>query len=294
MRGGVYALGNFDGVHKGHQAVILAAQKKAEELGLNAYALTFEPHPRHFFQPNQPSFRLTPPDVKIRLLKALGIKEIIVLPFDETLASMPAKTFVEKILIDRFQARHIVAGHDFVFGHGRDGNMAKLSSFLKEKGIGTTEVDDLGDDGESFSSTRVRELLLEGNPEAAAEVLGRPWTLEGPVVKGAGIGGKGLGFPTLNLDLNGYLRPKFGVYTVRAGRAGEPLAYRGVANIGLRPTVDGKSENLEAYLFDFDETVYGETWCFALMRFLRPEKKFDSLADLKKQIEEDIIQAKKA
>jgi len=245
MKGGVLALGNFDGVHKGHQAVIKAAVDIAREKDVSSRVLTFEPHPRTFFQPNSVPFRLTPPDVKERLLIRCGINDIIRLPFTADLAQMPAEMFVEKVLLERYGAEHVVAGHDFVFGQNRDGNMEKLKAFLKPCGVDVTEIEEKGDDGESYSSTRVRELLLEGDVEAATKILGRPWSLEGPVVRGSTIGGKTLGFPTANLCLGPYLRPKFGVYTIRAGKIGGDLPILGVANIGQRPTVDGKKEILE-------------------------------------------------
>ena len=292
MKGGVLALGNFDGVHKGHQAVIKAAVEKAREKDVSSRVLTFEPHPRTFFQPNSVPFRLTPPDVKERLLTRCGINDIIRLPFTPELAQMPAETFIEKVLLERYAAEHVVAGHDFVFGHNRDGTMEKLKTFLEPHGIGVTEIEEKGDDGEGFSSTRVRELLLEGDAEGAAKILGRYWSLEGPVVKGSTIGGKTLGFPTANLSLGPYLRPKFGVYTIRAGKIGGDLPIYGVANIGLRPTVNGKKENLEAFLFDFDREIYGEEWEFALTHFIRAEKKFDSLDELKAQIAKDVEAAR--
>jgi riboflavin kinase/FMN adenylyltransferase len=293
MKGGVFALGNFDGVHRGHRAVIKAAVEKARALNIPARVLTFEPHPRAFFQPNTAPFRLTPPKVKERLLKACGIDDVATLPFTEPIARMPARDFVDHILLERFGAQHLVAGHDFVFGHNRDGTMKKLAVMLAPHGVGLTEIEELGDDGEGFSSTRVRELLLEGEVEEAAKILGRYWSIEGTVGKGAGVGGNALGFPTANIALGIYLRPKFGVYAVRAGPVGEDLKIRGVANIGRRPTVNGKSENLEAYLFDFDENIYGQEWEFALTHFIRPERKFDSLKALRKQIEEDVGAAKR-
>ncbi len=287
MKGGVFALGNFDGVHRGHRATLEAAVAKSRELGIPARVLTFEPHPRTFFQPSLAPFRLTPEHVKKRLLKALGIDDVAVLPFTSEIAHMRALDFIERILIERFCAQHIVAGYDFVFGRNRDGNMKKLATRLGPIGIGVTEVDELGDDGELFSSTRIRELLLEGEAEAAAKILGRPWSIEGTVRKGSDIGAKTLGFPTANIDLGSYVRPRFGVYAVRAGKAGSDLPCSGVANIGVRPTVNGKTENLEAYLFDFAGNIYGEDWEFALIQFIRPEKKFDNLETLKAQIAED-------
>lgn len=291
MKGGVFALGNFDGVHRGHQAVIRAAVEKAREKGIRAKVLTFEPHPRVFFQPKSAPFRLTPYPVKEALLKELGACEVIPLPFTAELAHMPAERFVEEILLQQFGAQHLVAGHDFIFGYKRGGDMTKLRAWLEPKSVGVTEIEPQGDGGEVFSSSEARELLLEGEVEAAAVILGRKWALQGKVVHGEARGHI-VGIPTANISLDDYLRPKFGVYAIEAGRVGGPLAYRGVANIGLRPTVDGKTENLEAHLFDFHEDIYGQEWQFALSHFTRPELKFDNLEALKAQILKDIEAAK--
>jgi riboflavin kinase/FMN adenylyltransferase len=292
MKGGVFALGNFDGVHRGHRAVIDAAVQKTRQLHIPARVLTFEPHPRTFFQPHLPPFRLTPANVKERLLKSLGVDDVTILPFTQEIALMPAQDFVERVLLNDFGVQLLIAGHDFIFGHNRDGDMKKLAGWLAPHNIPVTEIEELGDDGEVYSSTRVRELLLEGEAEAAAKILGRDFSIEGTVVRGTGRAEKALGFPTANVALGMYQRPKFGVYAVRAGKVGEALMHRGVANIGFRPTVDGKEENLEAFLFDFDQSIYGQEWEFALTRFIRPERKFDSLEALRAQIEKDVEAAK--
>jgi riboflavin kinase/FMN adenylyltransferase len=206
---------------------------------------------------------------------------------------MSARDFVERVLIKDFDVQHLIAGHDFIFGHNRDGDMKKLAALLEPHKVPVTEIEGLGDDGEVFSSTRVRELLLEGEVEAAAIILGRDFSIEGTIVKGTQRGASRLGFPTANVDLGMYLRPKLGVYAVNAGKVGEALTYRGIANIGSRPTVKGEDENFEAYLFDFDRNIYGEKWEFALTRFIRPERKFDSLEALKAQIAKDVEAARK-
>ncbi|MDR3423464.1 MAG: bifunctional riboflavin kinase/FAD synthetase [Alphaproteobacteria bacterium] len=291
MKGGVFALGNFDGVHRGHRAVIDAAVAKARALRTSACVLTFEPHPRAFFHPHEPPFRLTPFAAKQDLLKACGVDEVIPLPFTQEIAQVSARDFAEVILLKRFGAQHVVAGHDYIFGHKRGGDMQKLAAWLAPHHIGVTAVAAAGEEGEVFSSTRIRELLLQGEVRAAAQMLGRSWAIAGTVVKGATRGRK-IGVPTANIDLGDYLRPKFGVYAVRAGRVGEAVAHRGVANIGLRPTVGGLRENLEAHLFAFDQDIYGQEWQFALTRFIRPERKFDSMEALRRQIERDIEEAK--
>jgi riboflavin kinase/FMN adenylyltransferase len=292
MQGGVFALGNFDGVHRGHRAVIDAAVAKAREINMPARVLTFDPHPRIFFSSQISPFLLTPHNVKERLLKSCGIDDVVTLPFNGDLAQLSAQDFVEDILLERFGAQHVVAGHDFIFGSGRGGDMKKLAAWLDHKHIGVTEIEPVGGEGEVFSSTRIREMLLEGQVGVASKILGRDWSIAGTVIKGAERG-RTIGIPTANIELGAYLRPKFGVYAVRAGRAGENFIYRGVANIGLRPTVGGEIENLEAHLFDFNQDIYGQKWEFALTRFIRPEKKFDNLDALKTQIATDIEEAKK-
>ena len=292
MKGGVFALGNFDGVHRGHRAIIDAAVEKARGMRIPARVLTFEPHPRAFFQPHSPPFRLTPLAVKESLLKAYGIDDVVVLPFTAEVAHLSAEDFIEQVLLKRFGAEHLVAGHDFIFGYKRGGDMKKLAAWLAPHQIGVTEIEAMGDEGEVFSSTRIREMLLEGEVEAATEILGHEWSISGEVMRGAGRGRK-IGIPTANILLGAYLRPKFGVYAVRAGRVGGALTYHGVANIGLRPTVDGENENLEAHLFDFNQDIYGQEWQFALTHFIRPEKKFENLEALKAQIMKDIEAAKK-
>ena len=292
MRGGVFALGNFDGVHRGHRQVLDAVVKHARVLQIPARVLTFEPHPRAVFRPSLPPFRLTLQAVKERLLKACGIDEVFVLPFTPEFAQMPAQDFVEQTLRDHFGVQHIMAGHGFVFGHKRSGDMAKLAAWLEPYQIGVTAIVPLMDSGDViFSSTRVRTFLQQGDVTAAAEILGRDWSITGKVIRGAARG-RTIGVPTANIALGDYLRPRFGVYAVRAGRVGEALTHCGVANIGIRPTIDGTRENLEAHLFDFDQDIYGQEWEFALTRFMRPEQKFDNFDALKTQILQDIEAAR--
>ncbi|MGB9152105.1 MAG: bifunctional riboflavin kinase/FAD synthetase [Alphaproteobacteria bacterium] len=291
-KGGVFALGNFDGVHRGHRIVVESAVEKARARNIPARVLTFEPHPRSIFQPDAPPFRLTPFAVKERLLKACGIDDVCVCPFTPEFAQLSAQDFVDHILLERFGAQHVVAGHDFVFGHKRGGNMQKLAAWLAPHGVEVTEIAPVADlDTNAFSATRIRQFLQMGKVAEALEMLGHDWSISGTVIKGQQRG-RTIGVPTANIALGEYLRPKFGVYAVRAGRAGEALTHRGVANIGLRPTVNGESENLEAHLFDFNQDIYGQEWEFALTRFIRPERKFDSFNALKAQIALDIEAAK--
>lgn len=291
--GGVFALGNFDGVHRGHRVVLDAAVAQARAMGQPARVLTFEPHPRLMFDPDQEQFRLTPAAAKERLLRAAGIDDIVVVPFIREFAEISAQAFVEDILIKQLGARHVVAGHDFIFGRARGGDMARMRAWLAAHGVGVTEiVAQATGEGAVYSSTRARMALRRGDCAAAAEILGRPWSIAGEIVHG-NQRGRTIGTPTANVMLGDYLRPLFGVYAVRAGRVGEGLPYKGVANIGLRPTVDGKAELLETHIFDFDADIYGQEWEFALERFIRPEAKFVDFAALKVQIDKDKDEARR-
>jgi riboflavin kinase/FMN adenylyltransferase len=288
---GVFALGNFDGVHRGHALVAEAAVARARSLGVPAYALTFEPHPRAFFQPDITPFRLTPPAAKERLLKSCGIDAVVTLPFNAALANLSAQDFIEQVLVARLGALHIVAGHDFAFGQGRGGDMAKLAAWLQPHNIPITEIAPLANTaGQLLSSSLARAALRDGDTGKASDILGRRWSIAGTVLKGAQRG-RTIGVPTANIALGDYLRPKFGVYAVRAGRVGEALKYKGAANIGVRPTVDGQSETLEAHLFNFHEDIYGQDWEVALDSFIRPETKFADLNELRGQIAHDLIDA---
>lgn len=291
-RGGVFALGNFDGVHHGHQAVIKAAIDKARGLGVPARVLTLEPHPRSLFKPHIPPFRLTPADVKIRLLRAMGVDNVLVKEFTPEFAGMPAEDFMQKILLDACGAQHIVAGFDFVFGHKRGGDMRLLRQWLATHGIGVTEVTPFRDrHGEVMSSSRTREALQQGDLATARHILGRSWSITGTIQHGSHRG-TSIGVPTANIALGDYLRPKFGVYAIQAGPVGQTLRHQGVANIGNRPTVDGKTEWLEAHLFGFNQNIYGQTWEIELIDFIRPEQSFTSIEALRDQIAHDIETAK--
>ncbi len=291
-KGGVFALGNFDGVHRGHQAVIKAAIEKAHSLGVPPRVLTLEPHPRAVFKPHIPPFRLTPAPVKLRLLKSLGIQDVIVKPFTQEFARLPARDFVENILIGQYGAQHAVAGFDFVFGHNREGNMQNLRNWLTPHNTGVTEVTPFRDArGGVMSSSRVREALQAGDLKTAEHILGRTWSISGIIEHGAQRG-RSMNVPTANISLGEYQRPRFGVYAVQAGPVGTPLNRQGVANIGTRPTVDGKTESLEVHLFDFNDDIYGQEWEVELIDFIRPEQAFTDMDDLREQIMEDIETAK--
>ncbi len=288
-RGAVIAIGNFDGVHRGHQAVIGEAGLIAKATGAPWAVLTFEPHPRSVFRPGAEPFRLTPAAQKARLVAGLGVDVMVRVAFDRKFSRMAPDDFIGTILVDRLGARHVVAGYDFAFGRDRGGDCGLLLRLGEEAGFGFTVVQPVrGPDGGVQSSSRVRDALRDGNPREAARILGRCFEIEAPVVAGDRRG-RTIGFPTANLDLGEYLRPKSGVYAVRAGRdEGEATVWHdGVANVGNRPTVGGGVVNLEVFLFDFSGDLYDRRLRVELVDFIRPEKKFDGLDQLKAQIARD-------
>jgi riboflavin kinase / FMN adenylyltransferase len=289
-RGGAVVLGNFDGVHRGHQAVIGAAAEDAVRLKAPLVVVTFEPHPRRFFRPDDPPFRLTPFRSKVIQLAALGVDVLLVLTFDRAMSQMPAEDFVNDVLLGSLAPRQITIGYDFHFGHNRGGNPALLQRMLPAgSGCAVKVVQPVGSaDGEVYSSTRIREYLVGGQPGHAAALLGRPFEIEGRVERGDRRG-RTIGFPTANLSLGEYLRPAFGVYAVRAGLGdGEtPEWFDAVANLGVRPTVDGQRLLLETHLFGVQRDIYGQHLRIALIEFIRPERRFDGLDALRAQIGED-------
>jgi riboflavin kinase / FMN adenylyltransferase len=294
--GAAVAVGNFDGLHLGHREVIAEAGRIARSSGIPWAVLTLEPHPRSLFEPDAPPFRLTPPPIKIRLIEEIGPELLVIVPFDAAFSRTPPRAFVERVLVHGLGARHIVCGHDFAFGHGRKGTPELLLWLGDEFDFGFTCVQEIKDeDGEPYSSTRIREHLRHGRPVDAARLLGRPFEIEGEVIRGDERG-RMLGFPTANLRLGEYLRPARGVYAVRARwrEGGNVLVRPGVANFGVRPTFgDGAEALLEVHLFDFAGDLYGRTLAIELIDYLRPEKKFDGLDRLRAQITEDCVQARR-
>ena len=293
-RGAVVAIGNFDGVHRGHRAVIGAARAAADRRAVPLAVLSFEPHPRAYFAPGQPPFRLTTLRQKIRLLAGLGVDFLFVPRFDREMAQTSPGAFVGDVLAGALGARQVVVGRDFAFGRARAGNVETLRGLAVPAGIDVHCLDAVneGDEG-SVSSSRIRDLLRLGRPDAAALLLGRDWEIEGRVLRGERRG-RLLGFPTANLRLGDILRPAFGVYATRirvAGESGE--AHAGVANLGNRPTFGGTRELLEAHVFDFNGDLYGRRVCVALSAFLRPERKFDGVEALKAQIARDADDARR-
>ncbi len=283
-QGGAVALGNFDGVHRGHQALLQRTVEQAAALVAPVIALTFEPHPRRFFVSDTGPFRLTLPPAKVRLLEQYGVQAVLAQRFDQAFAAVPPDAFVDEVLLSGLGARHVVCGYDFTFGARRGGNVEKLRKRGKDKGFGVTVLDPVMREGEIYSSTRIREALRAGWASEAAELLGHAWEIEGVVEQGDRRG-RTIGFPTANVALGEHLRPRFGVYAVRALVDG--TWRNGVANLGKRPTVGKLQENFEVHLFDFASDLYGQTLRVELVDFIRPEMKFAGLDQLKAQIAAD-------
>ena len=292
LRGGVVALGNFDGFHKGHQAVVGRALAKARAEGRPALVATFDPHPARLFQPNAPPFALTTIPQRLDLFEAFGIDATVVLPFDRALAAETAQGFAANWLQDRIGAAAVVSGADFTFGAKRSGDVAMLAELGTSHGFTAEVVAPISDDDGTVSSSRIRALLEAGDPRGAAALLTRPFAIEGIVEHGAKLG-RQLGFPTANIDIGPYVRPAYGVYAVSVRRA-EGTVYKGVANLGLRPMIEPPRELLEAWLFDFDGDLYGEMLSVELVAFLRPELKLADLDALKSQVALDARDARAA
>jgi riboflavin kinase/FMN adenylyltransferase len=283
-RGATVALGNFDGVHRGHASVIRAAHAARPDAPLAV--LTFEPHPREVFRPDDPPFRLTLSAERADALAALGVHVLYELPFDHEFSLMAADDFVEKVLHQGVGAKHLVTGHDFAFGHRRGGSRDLLTARAEALGMGITIVPAVVDAEGPVSSTRIRRLLQEGYPERAAHELGRPWAIRG-IVSHGDKRGRTIGFPTANVPLGRHLEPARGVYAVTIRLSGGTV-YKGVANIGRRPTVNaGPESRLEVNLFDFSGDIYGSDITVALHAYIRAEVKFSGLDALKAQIAAD-------
>jgi riboflavin kinase/FMN adenylyltransferase len=291
LRGAVVAIGNFDGVHRGHGAVIAAAQARAGALGRPAAALTFEPHPRAFFKPGEPLFRLTDANNKLRLLAATGLDGAIVLTFDEALAGLTADEFVTRILVERFAVSGAVIGFNFHFGMHRAGSPEFLAAEGKKHGFDVVVVPRFEDNGRPVSSGPIREALAAGKPDAAAELLGYPWFVSGTVVHG-NKRGRELGFPTANIVPDPACGLRHGIYAVRVGYRGR--RYDGVASFGRRPMFDAGTVLLEVFLFDFAGDLYGEAIDVAFIAFIRDEAKFASAEGLIRQMGEDSRLAREA
>ncbi|MBP2564015.1 bifunctional riboflavin kinase/FAD synthetase [Agrobacterium tumefaciens] len=292
LRGGVIAIGNFDGVHRGHRAVLDRALELAEARGVPALVLTFEPHPRSVFRPDTPVFRLTPAPLKARILEAIGFRSVIEYPFDREFSQRSAEEFVQSILVYWLHASAVVTGFDFHFGKGREGGPAFLMEAGKRHGFDVTLVDAFRDEGaDVVSSSRIRSLLCEGDVAGAAGLLGYRFTVESEVIGGQKLG-RTLGYPTANMALAPETELKAGIYAVRFRRPDGSI-HDGVASFGYRPTVtENGAALLETFVFDFSGDLYGEVCSVSFFGHLRDELKFDGLDPLVAQIRRDEEEAR--
>jgi riboflavin kinase/FMN adenylyltransferase len=291
LRGGIVALGNFDGFHLGHQAVVGRAIARARAEGRPALVATFDPHPMRFFRPNSTWFRLTTMDQRARLLEAADVDAMFVFRFDHDFAALTPEEFVRLWLVERLGAAGVVTGEDFTFGKNRGGDIGLLAALGAEQGFTAEAVPPVQLDGATISSSRIRDALRAGDCETATALLTRPFTIEGMVEHGDKRG-RAIGYPTANLSLARYLRPRFGVYAVR-GTLADGRVLDGAANLGVRPTFEPPKELLEPTFFDFSCDLYGQRIEVGLVSFLRPEAKFDSIEALQAQMARDCDEAKR-
>lgn len=290
LAGGVVALGNFDGFHLGHQAVVARAVERARAEGRPALVATFDPHPVRFFRPDTAPFRLSTLDQRERLFAAAGADAMVVFSFDAAFAALTAEQFVTERLVDRLRVAGVVTGEDFTFGKGKVGDAAGLAAFGCAFGFTAETVGAVALGGETVSSTRIRELLRAGDPAGAARLLTRPFAIGGVVQHGDKVG-RTIGYPTANLDMGKYLRPAYGIYAVR-GRLVDGRVLNGAANLGIRPQFEPPKELLEPFFFDFSGDLYGQKLEVELIEFLRPEAKFDTLDALMAQMDADCARAR--
>jgi len=291
LRGAIIALGNFDGFHLGHQRVVAEAVEWARAESRPAIVATFDPHPVRHFAPHVPPFRLTSLDQREELFEAAGANAMLVFHFDAALAGMPAEAFVGELLARRIGAAGVVTGEDFTFGKGRGGNLAVLAEEGARHGIAARAVGPVKQGATAVSSSRIRDALKAGDCETATRLMTRPFAVRG-VVQHGDKRGREIGYPTANLELGSYLRPRYGIYAVTARVIDTGEVLTGAANLGIRPTFDPPKELLEPYFFDFDADLYGREIEVALHHFLRPEAKLGSLAELQAQMAEDCARAR--
>lgn len=284
LRGAAIALGVMDGVHLGHQAVIAEARAIAQATGVPLAAAVFEPHPRHHFQPDAPPFRLQSAAQRVRALEALGVEAVFEIPFGPEVAALSDDDFGREILSKYLGVSHVSVGFDFRYGRGRTGNLESLRQKGEALGFSVGVTAPVLRNGEKISSTAIRVHIGEGRMDEAAAMLSRPWAIEGDVIQGQQRGST-IGFPTANIALGAYQRPRFGVYAVRVKIDGQTHA--GVANCGIRPTVEGQTPLLEAHVFDFSGDLYGKSIETQFIAFLRAEQKFENFDALKAQIAKD-------
>lgn len=293
-KGACVAIGNFDGVHQGHLSVIDLAREVSTNLNSKLGVITFEPHPRAYFQSNSKPFRLMSAEARASQLKKVGIENLYELQFNSALSSLSAVQFITDVLVNGLGVKHIVVGADFCFGKNRAGSVQTLIDFGKKLGFGVTIAPLVADNKGTFSSTSIRNAIADGRPDDAAHMLGHWYRIEGTVISGDQRG-RELGYPTANMSLDGLHLPKFGVYAVIADILTGPYKGRflGAASLGERPTFGVNIPNLETFIFDFSGDIYGEELSIALVSFQRPELKFDSLDSLIKQMDQDCKTSKK-
>lgn len=293
LKGAAVAVGAFDGVHRGHQAVIAGAKAAAERLGAPLGVVSFAPHPRRWFQPDAAPFGLMTEAQMAEALAPLGVDILYLLPFDGEMAGMSDSGFAERVLAEGLGIRHAGVGFDFTFGKGRSGSPEALRTYGERLGFTVSVAQRLDDaDGLKLSSSAVREALKAGDMARAAAILGRPFAIRGEVIHGDKRG-RTIGVPTANIELNGYMRPAYGVYATRT-RLPDGRVINGVASLGVRPMYALETPLLEVWLFDFDEEIYGQTVDTQLITWLRGEEKFDGLDALKVQIDADARAARAA
>ena len=287
-RGGVLTIGNFDGVHRGHQAVIAEVRARAVSLGAPAGAMLFDPHPRAFFKPEPPLFTLTPMELRLELLAGVGLDFAAVLPFNAALAGLSATDFITQVLVGGFAVRQVVIGHDFSFGKGRTGNQALLEAEGRRLGFSVSALDPVADASAALSSSRVRQALAAGDVAGAARQLGRWWRIDGNVISGAGRGA-GLGYPTANIALPAGTELALGIYAARVWVDGVP--HPAVAYYGKRPVFDDGKPGFESFLIDYDGDLYGKCIRIDLVSHIRGDRKFDGVEALKRQMDRDVADA---
>jgi riboflavin kinase/FMN adenylyltransferase len=292
LRGSILALGNFDGFHLGHQAVVNRAIQRGFHERRRVIVATFDPHPVRFFKPDLPHFYLTTLDQRERLFAHAGADAMLVFRFDAELASTAAEDFIGGILAEQLGVAGVVTGSDFTFGRGRGGNIELLRELGREHEITAETVPPVMLEGAPVSSSRIRQALAAGNPATATHLLTRPFAIEG-IVEHGDARGRTLGYPTANVRLGQYQRPQYGIYAVRIRIEGDEQDHPGVASFGIRPMFEPPEELLEAHLFDFDGDLYGRRIEVDLMAYLRPEAKFDGVDSLIEQIRADELEARR-
>ena len=292
-KGASAAIGNFDGVHLGHRSVIDIARREGARIGAPLGIVTFEPHPRQYFAPDAPPFRLMSAKARAHRLEKLGVERLYELNFNAALSSLTPEEFASKVIVGGLGLAHVVVGADFCFGKGRAGDVNDLQAFGRDMGFGVTIARLLEGETGEVSSTAIRNALSDGRPRDAAAMLGHWHRIEGPVI-GGDQRGRELGFPTTNMSIDGLHPPKFGVYAVLADVLDGPHkgSYHGAASIGVRPMFNGEKPNLETFLFDFSGDLYGATVSVGLVDYLRPEQKFESLDALVAQMDADCGRAR--